>query len=108
MTSFNEAFRANQFLGIGLLPIWNIRPSLYLRGEMYGFFPFQTLYDGANGVALKEASWSHVQSLAEVALVYNLPVTNISIYLNRYSYPRGNWNFGVNLGFLLFPKRFIE
>jgi NTE family protein len=108
MTSFNEAFRSNQFLAVGVLPIWNIRPSLYLRGEIYGFFPLQSLYDGANGVALKETSWSHVQSLTEVALVYNLPVTNISLYLNRYSYPQNNWNFGVNLGFLIFAKRFIE
>lgn len=108
MTTFNEAFRSNQYVGVGVLPIWNIRPSLYLRGELYGFFPMQSLYDGANGLAMKESSWSHVQSLAEVALVYNLPITNISMFLNRYSYPHGNWNFGVNLGFLLFPKRFIE
>jgi len=108
MTSFNEAFRSNQFLAFGFLPIWNIRQSLYLRGELYGFFPLQTLFDGPNGLALKESSWSHVQSLAEVALVYNLPVTNISLFLNRYSFPHGNWNFGVNLGFLLFPRKFIE
>ncbi|MCX6308763.1 MAG: hypothetical protein NTY32_08045, partial [Bacteroidia bacterium] len=108
MTNFNEAFRSNQFLGIGVLPIWNIHPSLYLRGELYGFFPLQTLYDGNHAQALTETSWSHVQSLTEVALVYNLPVTNVSLYLNRYSFPKGNWNFGLNLGFLIFPKRFIE
>ena len=108
MTSFNEAFRSDQYIAAGILPIWNIRPSLYLRGEFYGFFPIQTLYDGVGGQALWESSWSHVQSLGEIALVYNLPVTNISLFLNRYSYPKGNWNFGVNLGFLLFPKRFIE
>jgi len=107
-TSFNEAFRSNQFLSIGILPIWNIRSSLYLRGELYGFFPLQTLYDGSDSQVLTERAWSHVQNLTEVALVYNLPVTNISLYLNKYSYPKGNWNFGVNLGFLLFPKRFIE
>ncbi|HET9570080.1 MAG TPA: patatin-like phospholipase family protein [Bacteroidales bacterium] len=108
MTSFNEAFRSNQYVGVGILPIWNIRPSLSLRGEFYGFFPIQTLYDGPNGLAFKESSWSHVQNLSEVALVYRLPITNISMYLNRYSFPKGNWNFGVNLGFLLFPKKFIE
>lgn len=108
MTSFNEAFRSDQYLAFGFMPIWNIRPSLYLRGEFYGFFPLQTLFDGTDGIALVESSWSHVQNLSEVALVYNLPVTNISLFLNRYSFPKGNWNFGVNLGFLLFPRRFIE
>ncbi len=108
MTSFNEAFRSDQYLAVGLLPIWNIRQSLFLRGEFYGFFPLQSLYDGLSGQALMETSWSHVQNLSEVALVYNLPVTNISIFLNRYSFPKGNWNFGVNVGFLLFPRRFVE
>lgn len=108
MTSFNEAFRSEKYLAVGFIPMWNIRPSLYLRGEFYGFFPLQSLYDGLAGQALMETSWSHVQNLSEVALVYNLPVTNISVFLNRYSFPKGNWNFGVNIGFLLFPKRFIE
>lgn len=108
MTSFNEAFRSDQYLALGLLPIWNIRPSLYLRGEFYGFFPLQSIYDGIGGQALTETSWTHVENLSEVALVYQLPVTNISLFLNRYSFPKGNWNFGVNLGFLLFAKRFIE
>lgn len=108
MISFNEAFRSDQYIAIGLLPIWNIRSSLFLRGEFYGFFPLQSIYDGLGGQALTETSWSHVQNLSELALVYQLPVTNISLFLNRYSFPKGNWNFGVNLGFLLFAKRFIE
>jgi NTE family protein len=108
MTTFNEAFRADRFVAIGLLPIWNIRPNLYLRSEFYGFFPLQSLYDGLSGQALLESSWSHVENLSELALVYHLPVTNISVFLNHYSFPKGNWNFGLNVGFLLFPKRFIE
>lgn len=108
MTTFNEAFRSNRFVGVGILPIWNIMPSLFLRSEFYGFFPLQSLKDGPNMEALTVNSWSHIQYIAEVAMVYNLPITNISVYLNKYSFPRGNWNFGVNLGFMLLSKRFIE
>jgi NTE family protein len=108
MTSFNKAYRSNQYLGLGILPIWNIRSSLFLRSECYGFFPWSSLYRGANQEALTERSWSHVEYLAEMALVYSLPISNISLYLNNYSYPKGNWNIGVNIGLLLFNRRFLE
>ena len=38
-TTFNEAYRSNQFLALGVLPIVNLYPSLFLRTEFYGFFP---------------------------------------------------------------------
>ncbi|MDD4922922.1 MAG: patatin-like phospholipase family protein [Bacteroidales bacterium] len=108
MVSFNEAFRSNQFLAVGILPIWNIKPNLYLRNEIYGFFPWSELRRDSNQEALVSHSWSNVQYLAESALVYSLPFTSISIFLNNYSYPKGNWNFGINLGFLLFNRRLVE
>jgi NTE family protein len=108
MVSFNEAFRSNQFLALGILPIWNFKPNLYLRNEFYGFFPWSGIHRGNNQEALINHSWSNIQYMAETAVVYNLPFTSISVFLNNYSYPKGNWNFGLNVGFLLFNRRMIE
>ena len=108
LVSFNEAYRSNQYIGIGLLPIVTIKPNLYLRNEIYGFFPWSGLKRGANQEAVISHSFSNVQYIAESALVYSLPFTSISVFLNNYSYPKGNWNFGVNIGFLLFDRRLIE
>ena len=108
MVSFNEAYRSNQFIALGLLPIWNIKPNLYLRNEFYGFLPWSGLSRGANQQALVSHSLSNVQYIAESALVYSLPFTSMSVFINNYSYPKGNWNFGVNIGFLLFNRRLIE
>jgi len=108
MVSFNEAFRSNQFLALGVLPIWNLKPNLYLRNEIYGFFPWAGLDRGSNQEAIVSHSLSKIQYIAESALVYNLPFTSIGIFINNYSYPRGSWNFGINIGYLIFAKRLVE
>jgi NTE family protein len=108
LVSFNEAFRANRFVGFGVLPIWNMRESLYLRSEFYGFLPIQGLTRGENQEAITGFSWSNAQYLAEMSLVYKLPNANISLFLNNYSYPDGNWNIGLNIGYLIFNRRFLE
>ena len=108
MATFNEAYRSNQYAAVGLLPIWNIKSNLFLRTELYGFFPWSSLYRGPNQEALVSHSFSNIQYIGETALVYSLPFASLSLYLNNYSYPRGNWNIGANLGFLLFSRRFIE
>ena len=108
MSTFNEAYRSNQFLALGVLPIWNLKPNLYLRNEIYGFFPWSTLKRGPNQEAQVNHSIKNIQYIAESAMVYSLPFTSISLFINNYSYPNGNWNFGINIGFLLFNKRLIE
>jgi len=107
-SSFNEAYRSNQYIAIGVMPIWTIRSSLYLRTEFYGFFPLTMLKLGENKSVINSHSWSNIQYIVESSLVYQLPFTSLSLFLNNYSYPKGNWNFGLNIGFLLFGKRFVE
>lgn len=107
-SSFNEAYRSNKYLAIGLIPIWKIRQNIFLRSELYGFFPLEMLKQSSDKSFAYSRSWSNLQYIAESSLVYQLPFTSLSLFLNNYSYPKGNWNFGVNIGFLLFGRRFVE
>lgn len=107
-STFNEAYRSNQYLALGVMPIMNLRPSLFFRTEFYGFFPLTMLEREVDQSALISRSWSNLQYIAEASLVYELPFTSLSVFLNNYSYPKGNWNIGFNVGFLLFGRRFIE
>lgn len=107
-TAFNEAYRSNQYLALGLLPIWSLQPNLYLRTEWYGFFPWTIYERSANQKAVPVHKWSNIQYIAEASLVYSLPFASLSVFVNNYSYPKGNWNAGVNLGYLLFGSRFHE
>lgn len=106
--TFNEAFRSNRFLALGVMPIWNLQPNLFFRTELYGFFPWSVYKRGPNQQAILDRNWSNMQYLMEASLVYNLPFTSLSLFINNYSYPSGNWNVGVNLGYLLFGNRFVE
>ena len=36
---YNEAFRANQFIGAGIRPIFRLNQLFFLRGEFSGFLP---------------------------------------------------------------------
>ncbi len=107
-SSFNEAYRSNKYLAIGVIPIWKVRQNLFLRTDLYGFFPFEMLKQNADKSFHYSRSWSNLQYIAETSVIYQLPFTSLSLFLNNYSYPKGNWNFGVNIGFLLFGRRFVE
>ena len=78
VVSFNEAYRSNQFLAMGIMPIWQLKPNLYLRNEFYGFFPWSGLSRGGNQEVLITHSWKNFQYIAESAVVFNLPFTSIN------------------------------
>ena len=107
-TVFNEAYRSNQYVALGVLPIWRMKPYLSLRGEFYGYMPLQSIHQLPNRAAEYVRGLSNMQYIAEMAMVYDLSFANISVYINNYSAPSRNWNFGLNLGFLIFNRRFLE
>jgi NTE family protein len=104
---FNEAFRANQYLAGGIIPIWKINPTIHLRGDFDVFFPIypiirEELNKGVYGELFTKSAY-----LGEISLVTQLPFMSISLFANYYSYPKNNWNFGLNIGYLIFGPKFI-
>ena len=108
MITYNEAFRANQYLAFGIKPIYNISSMFHLRGEVYGFLPIYPIEKNSINKAVYGKAFSKLQYIGELSLVCRLPFGAISAYVNHYSSPSKNWNFGVSLGWLLFNSRFIE
>lgn len=107
-TVFNEAFSANQFAAIGLKPIYNLTKDLHLRGEAYWFVPYQTINRAANNTAYLSTPFSSSQFLAETALVFNFKIASAGMFVNYLSSSSSQWNFGINIGFLLFNPKFTE
>jgi NTE family protein len=103
---FNEAFRANQFLAGGITPIWKINNTLHMRGDFHGFYPIFPLKNN-NKQAYYGDLFTHPAYLSEVSLVAQLPFMSISLFVNHYSFPKNNWNFGLNIGYLIFNPKFI-
>lgn len=101
---FNEAFRSDNYLAAGVIPIWSPVKRLQLRGDFYVYSPIRHLEKYGDGIRYN--GWfKKVRFIGEVAAVYNFPFASLSVYCNYLSYPSKNWNVGINFGlFFKAPK----
>ena len=106
--TYNEAFRANQFVGAGVRPVYRFNPMFHVRGEFYGFMPIFPIERNSINRAYYGKAFSQVEYMGEVSVVCQLPFGAISAYVNHYSSPKKEWNVGLTLGWQLFNYRFIE
>jgi NTE family protein len=104
---FNESFRANQFVAAGIIPIWKLNTIFHMRGDFHGFLPIYPLFKDANKKTYYGNLFSHPAYMGEISLVAQLPFMSISLFANCYSFPKNNWNFGLNIGYLIFGSKFI-
>ena len=105
---YNEAFRANQFVGVGVRPIYRFNQMFHVRGEFYGFMPIFPIERNSINKAYYGKAFSRFEYLGEVSVVCQLPFGAISAYVNHYSPPKREWNVGLTLGWQLFNYRFFE
>ncbi|MDR1722884.1 MAG: patatin-like phospholipase family protein [Tannerella sp.] len=111
--SFNEAFRANSYAAFGLIPIVKLNDMLHLRFEAYGFLPLPCIrkevisennsYEARYGDFL-----TNYQFMGETSLVLQLQYVSVSLFVNGYSYPKNNFNIGLNIGYLIFDSGFFD
>lgn len=105
---YNEAFRANQYVSVGIKPIVVFNDMFHLRTEFYGFMPIFPIKRNEMNQAYYGKAFSEFQYMGELSLVCKLPFGAISAYVNHYSSPNNEWNVGLTLGWQLFNYRFIE
>ena len=105
---FNEAFRANQYIAAGITPIWKLSSILHMRGDFNAFLPIYPINRGENGTAFYGDLFSKSSYMGELSMVVRLPFMSIGLYGNYYNFPKGNWNFGLNIGYLIFGQKFIQ
>lgn len=106
--TYNEAFRANQFAGIGVIPIYRFSNMVHVRLGMYGFLPFFPIICNETNKATYGKIFSKFEYLGDLSLVVRLPFGSVSAYLNYYSSPSKNWNAGISLGWQIFGERFMQ
>ncbi len=106
--SYNENFRANQYVAGGIRPIYHVNNLIHLRSEVYAFLPIFPIEKNSLNKAYYGKAFSKLEMTASLSAVCHLPFGAISAYLNYYSSPAKNWNVGISLGWQLFNSRFIE
>lgn len=105
---FNEAFRSDNYLAAGVIPIWMPVSKLQLRGDFYVFSAIRHLEEGPDNSAYYRGWFHKPQFMGEVAAVYNFPFASLSIYGNYLSYPARNWNFGINFGLFFHAPKILR
>ena len=106
--SYNEAFRANQFIGAGISPIYEFNSMFHARLSLYGFAPIFPIRMDENDMAYYGKAFSKFEYLGELSVVMKLPFGAISLYANHYSSPAKEWNFGLSLGWQIFGSKFMD
>ncbi len=105
---YNEAFRANQFVGAGVRPVYRLNQMFHVRGEFYGFMPIFPIERNSINKAYYGKAFSRFEYLGEISIVCQFSFGAISAYVNHYSSPKKEWNVGLTLGWQLFNYRFFE
>ncbi|MBQ5997746.1 MAG: patatin-like phospholipase family protein [Bacteroidales bacterium] len=110
-TVFNEAYSAQRYAAVGAMPLWHLRKNLMLRTDLYAFMPYRRYTKNlsvasADGVGLAyRAGYGKALStlayISETSLIFNLEGFQFSLYVNYYSRGYPQWNFGINIGYLL-------
>lgn len=96
---FNIAFRSDNYLAAGFIPMWKPVKRMQVRGDFYLYMPMRHLVDtGRMNVARYDGWFRTPRFLGELAVIYNLPFASLSFYGNYLSYPSHNWNFGISFG----------
>ena len=108
-TFFNEAFVANRYAAVGAKPIFKLSNTISLRNETYVFLPFRSIHQQPDGTAIYSEPFASVQYISELSLVLDV-VRGVSIALfgNYTSAGANRWNFGINIGTLLFNERLLK
>ena len=107
-TVFNEAFTPNKYAAVGIKPIYQLTKEFHLRGEAYWFVPYQTINRAADNSAYLSTPFSSSQFMAETSLVFNFKIASAAMFVNYFSKAPSQWNFGINIGFLLFNPKFTD
>ena len=107
-TLFLENFRANTYIAAGVMPIFLLSKSVYVKCGAYVFQPYRELKKGANneiiyGGVLKNRSFTGYSTL-----VWQSPLGPLSATLYYYDGYKNKFIFSLNFGYLIFNRKGIE
>lgn len=104
---FGRSYRANSFVGAGIIPVYNFTRDMSLRSGIYLFAPLRSIIKEADGVAYGDY-FADLKLTAELALVYDSPAGPVSFGLNYYSHEEKKLFYFLNFGYILFNRRGLE
>lgn len=105
---FNEAFRAYNYMAVGIMPVFNIFSNMQVRGDFYLYMPIRNMSANEKGNAIYNGWFKKAEFLGEVAAIYNFSFASLSVYANYLTGVVKNWNIGIAFGLMFDAPRFFR
>lgn len=102
-----EKYRANQWAGVGLMPVVNFAEKVQLRTEVHVFQPYKYISTQNYQPSYSE-QFPTPRFMGNAAFVWHTPVGPFAVTGSYYYKEEKPFHFQVNLGFLLFNRRGTE
>jgi NTE family protein len=102
---FLPHYRANIFVGLGLMPTICFTSKFILQMGGYVFQPYRHITSVDNNEVIYSEPLSNRAYMAMGALVWHTAIGPLSLSANYYSKAERNWYVQLNLGYLLFNKK---
>ncbi|MDE6109664.1 MAG: hypothetical protein K2F72_05190, partial [Muribaculaceae bacterium] len=107
--AFRASFRANSFLGAGLVPVYRYNDALSARLGLYGFLPLRKICEDAAGSTAYYGRWLRdPEFLGEAAISYKLPFAAITGWCNYTTGYTAGWHVGISFGVYLTAPKFLQ
>jgi NTE family protein len=102
---FMEHYRANQFIALGLMPLYSFRKQVHAKLEAYAFFPVQEIQRDQNNEAYLGNYFTSLHTLFNASLNIVTVAGPISLNMGYITAGENPWSIQLSFGYLLFNKK---
>ena len=100
-----EQYRADTYLGIGLMPVVRFTQTFSLHVSGYYFVPYKKVMQDQEGHLYYADPFSVQSWMGVAALVWQSPVGPVSLSTNYYDRERNQFYTQLNIGYLIFKRK---
>ncbi|MEN8156428.1 MAG: patatin-like phospholipase family protein [Bacteroidota bacterium] len=105
---FMEHYRAQQFIGAGLMPLYSFNRNVHAKLEAYAFIPVQEILRDEANQAILGTYFSSVKTIFNASLNVNTVAGPVGFHTGYLSAQERPWVFQISFGYLLFNRKSAE
>ena len=107
-TLFMEEYRANQYLGVGVMPVYSFGNNMHAKLEAYGYFPVREVLRGENNDAYLGKYFSSMKTIFNASVNAQTVVGPIGLHVGYVSAQENPWVVQLSFGYLLYNRKSAE
>lgn len=105
---FMEQYRAHQYLGAGLMPIYSFSRQLHAQLEAYGYLPVQEILRDTEDHATRGTYFNTMKTIFNASVNLITVAGPVGLHVGYLSAQDKPWVFQLSFGYLLFNQKSSE